>query len=196
MRHGVSFKQLSRTSSERKALVRAQVTSLLTYERIQTTLAKAKATQKMAEKVITRAKNANAEIIQLQQEGSKESLDKAKAINVHAHRMTSKYVYGEEVIAKLFNEVAPLFKEKQGGYTRILKIGNRANDSAEMAILELVSHTESNAKEKSDNKDNKNKSKKSSRKAKSAAVSSKPSKVKETKAVGTAKVTRQKKGGN
>lgn len=197
MRHGVSFKQLSRTSSERKALLRSQVTSLLTYERIQTTAAKAKATQKMAEKVITRAKNANAEIIKLQGEGNDDATRKAKALNVHAHRMTSRYVYGEKVISKLFNEVAPLFTDRQGGYTRILKVGNRANDAAEMVILELVSHTEGNDKSSSDNKDKKAKGKKASAKAKSSSSRAQASShVKETKAVGAAKVTRQKKGGN
>ena len=142
MRHGVSFKQLSRTSSERRALIRAQVTSLLTYEKIQTTAAKAKATQKAAEKEITRAKNANAKISALKAEGGKDSLDKANAINVHAHRMVARNVYGEKVIAKLFNQIAPLYTDRAGGYTRILKLGNRTNDAAEMVILELYQHTE------------------------------------------------------
>jgi large subunit ribosomal protein L17 len=125
MRHLVKDKKLGRNSSQRKALLRSLVTSFLEKERIKTTLAKAKATRPLAEKMITLAK--------------KNSL--------HTRRQALSFVYKKSVVKKLFEDIGPRFSERPGGYTRIVKIGPRAGDGAEMAVLELVG-TEFKKKEK------------------------------------------------
>lgn len=125
MRHRVSGKRLRRDTSQRMALLRNLVTSFLERERIRTTLAKAKTTRPLAEKMITL--------------GKKDSL--------HARRQALRFIYKKEVVRKLFEEIAPRFTERPGGYTRIVKLGPRAGDGAEMAILEMVG-TEFKKKEK------------------------------------------------
>ena len=120
MKHRIGFNALSRNSSERKALKRNMVTSLFRYERIETTKAKALEVRRMAEKMITRAKEDT----------------------VHNRRIVAQDIYDKAVVAKLFKEIAPMFAERKGGYTRILKTGNRLGDAAEMVILELVEKTE------------------------------------------------------
>lgn len=120
MKHKIGFNALSRTSAERKALKRNMVTSLLRYERIETTKAKAKEVQRLAEKMITRA----------------------KVDNVHNRRLTSAILFDEAVVNKLFTEIAPLYADVHGGYTRIIKTSNRLGDAADMAILELTKKTE------------------------------------------------------
>ena len=111
MRHRVKGKKLRRDSAQRKALLRSLVTSFLEKERIRTTLPKAKATRPIAEKMITMAK--------------KNSL--------HSRRLALRFIYKREVVKKLFSEIGPRFSERPGGYTRIIKIGPRAGDGAEMA---------------------------------------------------------------
>ena len=136
MKHKIGFNALSRKSSQRKALKRNMVTSLFRYERIETTKAKALEVRKMAEKMITRA----------------------KVDHVHNRRVIASDIYDEAVVAKLFKEIAPMFTEREGGYTRILKTGNRLGDAAEMVILELVEKTEkkeAKAEKKASKKDSK-----------------------------------------
>jgi len=116
MRHRVKGKKLSRDSAQRKALLRSLVTSFLEKERIRTTLAKAKSTRPIAEKMITLGKNDS----------------------LHSRRLALRFIYKRDVVKKLFDEISPRFRERPGGYTRIIKIGPRAGDGAEMAILELV----------------------------------------------------------
>ena len=135
MKHRIGFNALSRNHAERKALKRNMVTSLFRYERIETTKAKAKEIQRAAEKLITRA----------------------KVDSVHNRRVASANLYDEAVVNKLFTEIAPLYAEVNGGYTRIIKTASRFNDSAEMAILELTKKTEklekkAKAKEKKEDK--------------------------------------------
>lgn len=125
MRHRVKGKRLRRETSQRKALLRNLVTSFMEKERIRTTLAKAKATRPLAEKMITLAKQDT----------------------LHSRRLALRYIYKKEVVKKLFDEIGPRFSERPGGYTRIVKIGNRSGDGAEMAVLELVG-TEFKKKEK------------------------------------------------
>lgn len=120
MKHKIGFNALSRTSAERKALKRNMVTSLFRYERIETTKAKAKEVQRLAEKMITRA----------------------KVDNVHNRRLTSAILFDEAVVNKLFTEIAPLYADVHGGYTRIIKTSNRLGDAADMAILELTKKTD------------------------------------------------------
>ncbi len=119
MKHRIGFNALSRRSGQRKALKRNMVTSLFRYERIETTKAKAKEVQRMAEKMVTRA----------------------KVDAVHSRRMIARDISDKAVLAKLFTDIAPLFAQRNGGYTRILKTGYRQGDAAEMAILELVEKT-------------------------------------------------------
>lgn len=133
MKHRIGFNALSRTSSHRKALKRNMVTSLFRYERIETTKAKALEVRRMAEKMITRA----------------------KVDSVANRRLIARDITDEAIAAKLFTEIAPLFVERKGGYTRILKTGNRLGDAAEMVILELVEKTAKPEKKKAEKKSEK-----------------------------------------
>ena len=134
MRHRKSGRTLGRTSAHRKAMYRNMVTSLLEHERITTTLAKAKELRVVTEKTITTSKKVSDLMAKPREERSRE--EQAKV--VHAMRMAGRQVRSREMIAKLFNEIAPKYKERTGGYTRIIKTGPRVGDHAEMAIIELV----------------------------------------------------------
>ena len=118
MKHRIGFNRLDRNASHRKALHRNMVTSLFRHERITTTKAKALEVRRSAEKLITRA----------------------KVDSVHNRRLVSARLFDEGMVAKLFNDIALRMKDRPGGYTRILKIGARANDAAELVILELVDY--------------------------------------------------------
>jgi large subunit ribosomal protein L17 len=115
MRHQKKHK-LGRPSSQRKALLRNLVTSFLEKERITTTLAKAKATRPVAEKIITLGKEDT----------------------LHHRRRALQYIYKKDVVKKLFEDIGPRFVERPGGYTRIVKLAQRAGDGADMAVLEMV----------------------------------------------------------
>ena len=130
MKHKIGFNALSRNNAERKALKRNMVTSLFRFERIETTKAKAKEVQRLAEKMITRA----------------------KVDHVHNRRLTSAILFDEAVVNKLFTEIAPLYADVNGGYTRIIKTQNRLGDAAKMAILELTKKTEKPEKKAKDKK--------------------------------------------
>lgn len=110
------LRKLGRPTAHRKAMLRNQVTSLLRNGKIETTVTRAKETQRMAEKMITLGKRGD----------------------LHARRQVLAYVYDEDVTTSLFNEIAPKYAERNGGYTRVLKLGPRRGDGAEMAIIELV----------------------------------------------------------
>ena len=116
MRHRIAGRALGRTSSHRKALVRNQVTELLRHGRLVTTEAKAKEIRPAAEKVITLGKRGD----------------------LHARRQASAALTDRAVLRHLFNELAPRFRERPGGYTRIIKLGPRLGDGARMAQIELV----------------------------------------------------------
>ena len=118
MKHRRGFNPLQRMAAHRKALHRSMVTSLFRHERISTTKSKAFAVRRSAEKMITRAK-----------------LD-----SVHNRRIVSARLFDEGVVAKLFTDIAPRMKDRNGGYTRILKLGERKGDAAQMVILELVDY--------------------------------------------------------
>lgn len=124
MRHRKSGRKLKRTASHRKATLIALSTALLRNKKIKTTLAKAKETRMYVEQLITRAKSAVAN------EGEKK--------NIHARRMISRYIKDREVVKELFKEIAPKVAARPGGYTRVVKLGQRHGDGAEVAILELV----------------------------------------------------------
>jgi len=118
MKHRRGFNPLERMAAHRKALHRNMVTSLFRYERIRTTKTKAQAIRRSAEKLITRAK-----------------ID-----SVHNRRIVSARLFDEGMVAKLFTDIAPRMKERPGGYTRIIKLGERPGDAAEIVILELVDY--------------------------------------------------------
>jgi len=116
VRHRKKGRQLSRTRSHRKATLRNLATSLFRHERIETTTAKAKELRPFAERLITLARRGD----------------------VHARRLAATKIQDREVLGKLFDEIAPRYMERPGGYTRVLKLGNRKGDAAEMSLIELV----------------------------------------------------------
>ena len=126
MRHRKSGRKLKRTASHRKATLIALCTALLRSKKIRTTVAKAKETRMVVEKLITRAKNAVAS------EGTVK--------NVHARRQIARYIKEREVVKELFSEIAQKVAHRAGGYTRVIKLGQRAGDGAEVALLELVDY--------------------------------------------------------
>jgi large subunit ribosomal protein L17 len=123
MRHQVSGKKLGRGKDERNALRRNLVKQLFEHERIRTTRAKAEAIRGQAERLITLAKNGN-------EEGGPQM--------VHARRLASARLADPDAVRKLFDDLAPRFKSRQGGYTRMTRLGNRQGDSAEMVMLEFL----------------------------------------------------------
>ncbi len=125
MRHGKSGRKLKRTASHRKATLAALATALLRHKRITTTVAKAKETRRVVEKIITRAKNAKA-----RQAGD--------ASTVHDRRQVGRLIKDREVVSDLFSTIAEKVAGRPGGYTRIVKLGQRKGDAAEMAVIELV----------------------------------------------------------
>jgi large subunit ribosomal protein L17 len=123
MRHKVAGKRLGRSTDHRLALRRNMVKQLFEYERIRTTRAKAEAVRGHAEKLITLAKRGNA-------------AEGAEA--VHVRRLAVSRMADKDAVTKLFDDIAPRFENRQGGYTRMTKLGIRKGDSAEMVILELI----------------------------------------------------------
>lgn len=131
MRHRNGLNKLGLKAGHRKAMLKNMMTSLFEQERISTTKAKAKVLQGLAEKAITRA----------------------KVDSVHNRREVFKIIKNKAILNKLFTEIAPLFENRAGGYTRILKLANRKGDAAEMVLLELVEKTKKEeVKEKSSTK--------------------------------------------
>ena len=118
MNHRNGFNPLSRTTAHRRAMSRNMVTSLFRFERITTTKSKALEVRKAAEKLITRS----------------------KVDSVHNRREAAKFIQDEKILNKLFTEIGPRMKDRNGGYTRVLKLGFRQGDAADMVILELVDY--------------------------------------------------------
>ena len=110
------LRKLGRPTDHRLAMLRNLVTSLLREGRIETTLTRAKETRRMAERMITLGKRGD----------------------LHSRRLALAYIYDEDVVTKLFNEIAPKYADRNGGYTRIIKVGPRRGDAAEKAIIEWV----------------------------------------------------------
>lgn len=121
MPHQIAGRHLNRSSAQRKALFKGLVTQVLQHERIETTEAKAKAVRGDVEKMITLAKRGD----------------------VHSRRLVLKTVADKKVVEKLFDKIAPRFANRNGGYTRIIHLGPRHGDAAEMVLLELTERTES-----------------------------------------------------
>ena len=116
MRHRKKGRQLSRTASHRRALLRNMASSLILHERIETTTGRAKELRPYAERLITLAKRGD----------------------LHARRLAAARLQGSDVVGKLFDDIGPRFAQRPGGYTRILKLGTRKGDAAEMSLIELV----------------------------------------------------------
>lgn len=110
------YRKLGRDTAHRKAMLRNLVTDLLREERVATTLTRAKEAGREAEKMITLGKKGD----------------------LHAYRQAMSYIYDEDVVKKLFDDIAPKYSDRNGGYTRVLKLGPRRGDNSEMAFLELV----------------------------------------------------------
>lgn len=126
MRHGKKFNHLGRTAPHRKAMLSNMASSLISEKRITTTVAKAKALRKFVEPILTRAKDDT----------------------THSRRVAFSYLNDKESVKTLFDEVATKIGDRPGGYTRILKMGNRLGDNADMCIIELVDYNELMLEEK------------------------------------------------
>lgn len=157
MNHKMGFNALSRTSAHRRAMTRNMVISLFRFERITTTKAKALEVRKTAEKLITRS----------------------KVDSVHNRRQVARHIQDEIVLAKLFTNIGPRMKERAGGYTRVLKLGFRQGDAADMVILELVDYSLDSGKKaasKGEKKDAKPKKTETKTKADAKAKTKEPAK--------------------
>lgn len=153
MRHGVHKKKLGRTSSHRAALLNSLATSLLKHKRIKTTVSKAKETRSFVEALIT----------------------KARKNDLHSRRQIMSVINDKEVVKELFSDIIPKIGDRPGGYTRVIKLGNRIGDAAPMAMIELVDYNDvmnAKAEEHKENKESKAKSKRESEE-KSAAEDAK-----------------------
>jgi large subunit ribosomal protein L17 len=128
MRHRKDHRRLGRKAEHRHALLRNLVTALFQYERIETTVAKAKEARRLAERMITFGKQND----------------------LAARRHVAKYIFKAEVASKLFSTIAPWYAERNGGYTRIIRIGHRLGDAGETAYLELVKSVEQKEQERAD----------------------------------------------
>jgi large subunit ribosomal protein L17 len=127
MRHGKKINHLSRTASHRSAMLANMACSLIEHKRIQTTTAKAKALKRFVEPIITKAKAENNDNVER---------------NTHNRRIVFSYLRNKEAVSQLFAEVAEKVADRPGGYTRIIKLGNRLGDNADMALIELVDFNE------------------------------------------------------
>ena len=116
MRHRIAGRKLSRPTAHRMSMLRTAVTDLLRHETLQTTDAKAREIRRMAEKVITRG----------------------KTNSLHSRRLAAAVLRDKKVLSKLFDELGTRYEDRPGGYTRIVKLGNRKGDAAPMAIIELM----------------------------------------------------------
>lgn len=129
MRHKKAGKRLGRTASHKKAMIRNMVTSLLAHERIVTTVPKAKEVRRVADKMITLGKRGG----------------------LHARRQALSFIRDKDVVAKLFDSLKDEYMDRNGGYTRIIRTGQRQGDAAHMAILELVNYSEETDEAVADN---------------------------------------------
>lgn len=158
MRHNKKFNHLSRTSSHRKAMLSNMASSLIENKRITTTLAKAKALRMYVEPLIT----------------------KAKEDTTHSRRVVFSHLQNKEAVSELFRDVAVKIGDRPGGYTRILRTGNRAGDNAEMCIIELVDYNEAMLASKSEaEKPKRRRSRRGGAKKQQVVAEDKPKSVKE-----------------
>ena len=154
MRHGKKFNHLGRTADHRRAMLANMAISLIMHKRITTTLAKAKALKKYVEPLITRAKDEN---------------NQTKEQSTTQHRVVFSYLQDKEALKELFGVVGPKVGNRPGGYTRIIKLGHRQGDGADIAFIELVDFDENMAKDQKTTKRTR-RSRKAAPKAEAPAV--------------------------
>ena len=159
MRHGKKINQLGRTTSHRHAMLSNMASSLIIEKRINTTVAKAKALRKYVEPLIT----------------------KSRTDSTHSRRTVFSLLQNKEAVAELFRDVANKIGDRQGGYTRIIRTGNRLGDAAEMCMMELVDYNETYVKESSGSTSKKAKTTRRGRTKKSASAKATESKKEDTK---------------
>ena len=154
MRHGKKFNHLGRRAAHRKAMLSNMACSLIEHKKINTTVAKAKELRKFVEPIITKSKNDT----------------------THSRRVVFSYLKQKEAITELFGDISSKVSERNGGYTRILKLSNRLGDNAQMCFIELVDYNSDYITEKSESKKSRRSRRKSSNTAK-PIVETKDSKV-------------------
>ena len=164
MRHGKTFNHLGRTASHRRALLSNMASSLILHKRISTTVAKAKALRKYVEPIIT----------------------KSKSDSTHNRRVVFSYLQDKESVKILFDEISEKVNDRPGGYTRIIKMGNRLGDNAEMCMMELVDYNELLLEDKAPAKAKTRRSRRGKKKSADAEVEATP--VAETSVVEEAEV--------
>jgi large subunit ribosomal protein L17 len=164
MRHGKTFNHLGRTASHRRALLSNMASSLILHKRISTTVAKAKALRKYVEPIIT----------------------KSKSDSTHNRRIVFSYLQDKESVKILFDEISEKVNDRPGGYTRIIKMGNRLGDNAEMCMMELVDYNELLLEDKAPAKAKTRRSRRGKKKSTDAEVEATP--VAETSVVEEAEV--------
>jgi large subunit ribosomal protein L17 len=130
MRHQMGGRKLGRSNSQRSQMARTMITQIIEHERIKTTEAKAKFIRGDVEKLITLAKRGN--------KANGDDSPAGKARFVSAHRLAAARLNDPNMVRKLFETIAPRYEKRPGGYTRILKLGRRDGDAADMVLLEMV----------------------------------------------------------
>lgn len=158
MRHKVKGRKLGRTASHRKATLTSLATSLLKHKRIKTTLAKAKETRGTVEKLITKARKGD----------------------LHSKRQVMEVIKDKEVVKELFSEIVGKIGDRPGGYTRVIKLGNRLGDAASMAVIELVDYNDIITAKQTERKEEKEVKAKEKKKAKDEENIKEAEVVKET----------------
>lgn len=180
MIHRRKGRKLKRTATHRKALLSNLSVSLIKHKKLKTTLAKAKELRLFIEPIITKSRKAL-------------SSDKPE-FGVHLRREVNKFLQDKGAITTLFNEIAPKVASRNGGYTRVLKMGRRLGDGAELALIELVDYNTEQAPDKTDAADKETKGKSKAKTTKTAAKTSKTAKTKKSTATTeTKKITKTKK---
>ena len=158
MRHKVKGRKLGRTASHRKATLTSLATSLLKHKRIKTTLAKAKGTRGTVERLITKARKGD----------------------LHSKRLVMNVIKDKEVVKELFGEIVGKIGDRAGGYTRVVKLGNRPGDAASMAVIELVDYNDIITAKQTERKEEKEAKAKEKKKAKKEEAIEEAEVVKET----------------
>lgn len=163
MYHGIGHRKLGKKTQHRLAMFSNMATSLIMHERIQTTMPKAKDLRRVVERLVTKGKNGD----------------------LNSRRLANSFLRNDESVKKLFDDVAVRFKDRKGGYTRILRLaGTRAGDAAQMAIIELVDYVLPAAKTKEQAKEDQSAKRKAAKEEKKAAAASKPARETKTKVKG------------
>lgn len=160
MRHNKKFNHLGRTASHRSAMLSNMACSLIKHKRITTTLAKAKALKKYVEPLITRSKNDT----------------------TNSRRVVFRYLQDKETVTELFKEISVKVGDRPGGYTRVIKLGTRQGDAAEMAFIELVDYDENMAKTQKAEPKKTRRSRRSTKKVETPANTESAEKAEETNA--------------